>query len=202
MTLDPAFANTTNPLTSNLDGGGYTFSNLGKLGIGTTTPVTSLDIVGSTVSQLRLRTSESDATNKSGALQVGHYTNIKEDACAVFLTCVSASNTLNLGGGSASLNAITAGNLYAAANTTTLSGSTIARWTSTGIRVEASVSIAPNASAILDIYSTTQGLGLPAMTTTQRNAVSSPRAGLAIYNSTTNKINFYNGTAWEAVTSA
>jgi hypothetical protein len=43
---------------------------------------------------------------------------------------------------------------------------------------------------------------LPSMTTTVRNAVSSPAAGSFIFNSTTSKLNFYNGTAWEAVTSA
>jgi len=60
----------------------------------------------------------------------------------------------------------------------------------------------PNASALLDVTSTTQGLLPPRMTTTQRNAISSPAAGLMIYNTTTNKLNFYNGSAWEAVTSA
>lgn len=39
------------------------------------------------------------------------------------------------------------------------------------------------------------------MTTTERDA-SSPTAGKLIYNTTTNKLNFYNGTAWEVVTSA
>jgi uncharacterized protein (TIGR02145 family) len=34
------------------------------------------------------------------------------------------------------------------------------------------------------------------MTTTQRNAITSPVAGLTIYNTTTNCLNFYNGTAW------
>jgi hypothetical protein len=43
---------------------------------------------------------------------------------------------------------------------------------------------------------------LPSMTTDLRNAVSSPAAGSFIFNSTTNKLNFYNGTVWEEVTSA
>jgi hypothetical protein len=42
---------------------------------------------------------------------------------------------------------------------------------------------------------------LPSMTTVVRDAVSSPAGGSLIFNSTTNKLNFYNGTAWEAVTS-
>ncbi len=60
----------------------------------------------------------------------------------------------------------------------------------------------PNSKAMLDITSTTQGFLPPRMTTTQRDAITSPPAGLMVYNSTTNKLNFYNGTAWEAVTSA
>ena len=34
------------------------------------------------------------------------------------------------------------------------------------------------------------------MTTTQRNAISSPATGLEIYNTTTNRKEFYNGTYW------
>ena len=57
-------------------------------------------------------------------------------------------------------------------------------------------------SAILSVGSTTQGLLPPRMTTTQRDAIGTPAAGLTVYNTTTNKLNFYNGSAWEAVTSA
>jgi hypothetical protein len=55
-------------------------------------------------------------------------------------------------------------------------------------------------SAKLVITSTTQGFLPPKMTTTQRDAISSPASGLVIYNTTTNKLNLYT-TAWEAVTS-
>ncbi len=37
---------------------------------------------------------------------------------------------------------------------------------------------------------------LPRLTTTQRNAISLPAAGLTIYNTTTSCINFYTGTSW------
>lgn len=43
----------------------------------------------------------------------------------------------------------------------------------------------PHSSAILDIVSTTKGLGVPSMTTVQRDAISSPRDGLLVYDSTT-----------------
>jgi hypothetical protein len=59
-----------------------------------------------------------------------------------------------------------------------------------------------DASAALNIISTTQGVLFPRMTTTQRDAISSPTAGLVIYNSTTGKLNVRTASAWEAVTSA
>lgn len=61
---------------------------------------------------------------------------------------------------------------------------------------------AASASAALTVTSTTQGLLLPRMTATQRDAIASPAAGLLVYNTTSGKLNFYNGSAWEAVTSA
>jgi hypothetical protein len=56
------------------------------------------------------------------------------------------------------------------------------------------------ASAIFAIGSTTRGFLPPRMTTTERNAIASPAAGLMIYNTTTAKLNVYT-TAWEAITS-
>lgn len=59
----------------------------------------------------------------------------------------------------------------------------------------------PNAVALMDLTSTTKGLLLPRMTTTQRDAISSPPSGLVIYNTTTGKINVRGASAWEAITS-
>lgn len=54
-------------------------------------------------------------------------------------------------------------------------------------------------SAVVQLVSTTQGFLPPVMTTTQRNAISSPVAGLEIYNSTTNEVEYYNGTIWSPI---
>lgn len=59
----------------------------------------------------------------------------------------------------------------------------------------------PSASAILELSSVTMGFIMPRMTTTQRNAIATPAAGMQIYNVTTNKVNIYT-TTWEVVTSA
>jgi hypothetical protein len=53
-----------------------------------------------------------------------------------------------------------------------------------------------NASAQLDVSSTTRGFLPPRMTTTQKNAIASPAAGLVVYDSTTNKLQCYNGSTW------
>lgn len=42
---------------------------------------------------------------------------------------------------------------------------------------------------------------IPQMTTVERNSIAVPLAGYIIYNTTTNKLNFYNGVGWEVVTS-
>jgi len=59
----------------------------------------------------------------------------------------------------------------------------------------------PNASAILDAQSTTKGIRFPNMTTTQKNAVSSPAAGLVVFDTTLSKLCVYSGAAWQTITS-
>jgi hypothetical protein len=54
-------------------------------------------------------------------------------------------------------------------------------------------------SAILAIDSTLKGALLPRMTTTQRNAITSPATGLLVYDTTLLLLYQYNGTAWAAV---
>ncbi|SHJ70899.1 protein of unknown function [Reichenbachiella agariperforans] len=54
----------------------------------------------------------------------------------------------------------------------------------------------PHASAALDISSTEKGLLIPRMTPAERDAISSPAAGLLVYNTEDNEINKYNGSAW------
>ena len=56
----------------------------------------------------------------------------------------------------------------------------------------------PNASALVQVESTTQGFLPPRMTTTERNAISSPAAGLVIFNTTTTKLECYDGATWQA----
>lgn len=55
---------------------------------------------------------------------------------------------------------------------------------------------APNDAARLDVSSTTSGFLPPRMTTTQRDAITSPPDGLMLYNTTTNKLQVRAASAW------
>ena len=57
----------------------------------------------------------------------------------------------------------------------------------------------PDLSAGLDVKFTNKGFLQPRMTTTQMNAISSPPAGLMVYNTTLNVICWFDGTSWNTV---
>jgi hypothetical protein len=57
------------------------------------------------------------------------------------------------------------------------------------------------ASSKLTIESTTQGFLPPRMTTTQKNAIASPAAGLVVYDTTLGKLCVRTASAWETITS-
>lgn len=59
----------------------------------------------------------------------------------------------------------------------------------------------PSASAKVAVTSTTQGFLPPVMTTTQKNAIASPTAGLIVFDSTLAKLCVYSGSAWQTITS-
>jgi len=56
-----------------------------------------------------------------------------------------------------------------------------------------------NSSALVTLNSTTQGFLPPRMTNAQMVAIATPAAGLVVYDTTNNKLNVYDGTAWIAV---
>jgi hypothetical protein len=56
-------------------------------------------------------------------------------------------------------------------------------------------------SAPLEVASTTGGVVFPRLTTTQRDAISSPTDGETIFNSTTAQLESYNGSEWVVASS-
>jgi hypothetical protein len=55
-----------------------------------------------------------------------------------------------------------------------------------------------DASAVLQADSTTQGFLPPRMTDAERDAIATPAAGLMIYDTTNNQMNYWNGSTWIA----
>ena len=51
----------------------------------------------------------------------------------------------------------------------------------------------PHSSALLEVVANDKGLLIPR---TQPSSISAPLAGLAIYNTSTNHLNYYDGTSW------
>jgi hypothetical protein len=57
----------------------------------------------------------------------------------------------------------------------------------------------PSASALLDLTSTTLGFLPPSMTSTQRNAITSPAAGLVVYNNTDHRLDVRQNSTWRSM---
>ena len=57
-----------------------------------------------------------------------------------------------------------------------------------------------DASAILDVKSTTKGVLVPRVTTAQRGAIVSPANGLLVYDTDVKSFWYYNGTVWTNIT--
>jgi hypothetical protein len=72
-----------------------------------------------------------------------------------------------------------------------------------GMSVAGTVNVGTNTSvttAALQVSSTTQGFLPPVMTTTQKNAITSPATGLVVFDSTLGKLCVFSGT-WQTITS-
>ncbi|WP_264536644.1 hypothetical protein [Flavobacterium sp. N1736] len=61
--------------------------------------------------------------------------------------------------------------------------------------------VTPNASSVLDIVSTTQGMLTPRMTTAQRIAIVTPTEGLIVYDTDLKLFYYYSAAAWVAINS-
>ncbi|WAC00912.1 hypothetical protein N7U66_11795 [Lacinutrix neustonica] len=59
----------------------------------------------------------------------------------------------------------------------------------------------PDASAVLDVSSTTQGMLTPRMTTVQRVAIASPAQGLLVFDTDDTVFYFYDGATWFPIVS-
>jgi hypothetical protein len=130
---------------------------------------------------------EIESTSKG--LLLPRMTTIQRDAsiktpAAGLLIYNTSTNALELAiSGSLWLNILTGVTTAVASGTTTSVGGT-------GVGTSSA-----NANAILDVSSTTKGVLLPRLTSDPTGV-----AGMVYYNTTTNVVKLYNGTAWIALT--
>lgn len=127
------------------DSSAVTLETGGFVGVGIA-PLVPLHILGAN-GEIRAQNVITDATNKSGRITIGHYTNAEEPFQIVGGIASSVQNSLQFGGGASSINAATIHQFYAAANSTTTTGTVVMRMTLAGLRIEpAGASVAAAAS--------------------------------------------------------
>ena len=76
------------------------------------------------------------------------------------------------------------------------SGTDAVKVTTSSVSISSVGGITYQASAQLAVDSTTRGFLPPRMTTTQKNAIATPAAGLMVYDTTLTRPCFYDGTTW------
>ena len=152
--------------------------------------------VTSTAPQLTFSDRGDDNQTKKGFLCTPSYDKDEEKVAAIYLRNTISLSKLSVGGGDASVNAATAIGFYVASSVNTTTGTELCRLKSSGLRVGGSGN--PDAAAILECTSTTQGLLVPRMTTVQKSAISSPPAGLVIFDTGTGKLECFDGSNWQA----
>jgi hypothetical protein len=198
--------NSTNTVTTPLEFGAsvYSFSG-GNVGIGTTTPTTKLDVVGSASFGAAITTgtglTTGDAQLELGANRTGSglaYIDLHAlsggDFQARLIRYAGANGGLDLiqtgTGGIVITNEGSADTVFKTNATERM------RITNTG-KVGIGTS-SPDATAILDVSSTTAGFLPPRMSTAQRDAIGggAPQEGLILFNVTTDKLQVYSQGAW------
>lgn len=170
--------------TARVQTSAYFATTSGVVGIGTTTPVGNLDVVG-------IGTSNSVNVNiqcTGGGIPIHNI-------------WFGNANSASAGGRFAGIRANMANDRMSLMMYSTSLGTATERLT---IDINGNVGIntlTPSASAILELSNTTKGFLPPRMTTTQKNAIATPASGLVVYDTTLNKLALYTGAAWETVTS-
>lgn len=114
-----------------------------------------------------------DSTQKVGRIGAPHYTNSEEPVTIIIGASDASGNALNIGGGTGIMNAATQIDLYTAANTTTLTGTTRVRINSSGrTLIGVALPTDDSTNAVQIQGNTTSGLKVNGTTTIQNGNLS------------------------------
>jgi hypothetical protein len=173
---------------------GGTFTDTGFLfDVNGTTRLQSTLTVGSTA----LIGTEQAIISNSAAQQLRLYNSSTTAGAQAQLTFTTNTN----GAISSAISAISLDNSgnqtlsFLTSNTGT-AGERLRIWNTGNVHIQNGGTYTDVASSILTMNSTTKGFLPPRMTTTQRNAIATPAAGLMVYDTTLNLMAYYNGTLW------
>jgi hypothetical protein len=161
---------------------------------------------GNTAGQLAFNSDSNSFQFYNGAAWVGFGGTVTGTGTTNYVTKwsstsgVGASTLLYDGGTFIGVNRTTsAGFLFDINGTFRVANSTYLATTSGGAVGIGLTSI--DSSALLHMSSTTKGLLMPRLTTTQMNAIGTPANGLMIYNTTASQLYVYSGGVWTALAS-
>jgi hypothetical protein len=177
---------TTNP--GNVDEA-MRITNAGNVGIGTTSPGAKLEIYGSgsTGSTASLTVRNAVGTKlvnvfDDGLIQLNNLLNINQ---AIYINSGNSNRHYALE--SHIFNVVDSS--FQRIDFVTIQGNLQSPAMGVG-------TMSPERSAILDVTSRSKGFLPPRMTNTEMNAISTPAAGLVVYDVTNNKLTVYNGSTW------
>jgi hypothetical protein len=164
-----------------------------NVGIGTTAPAVKLEVSSATGSATPTPTEIRISTTTSAS----DYSMVSPWGRLSFYSADSSDSGPKVQAAIDAISDTTAGGRMSMVFSSVVTGGTLTermRINSGGIVAIGTAS--PDGTALLDVSSTTKGFLPPRMTTTQRDAISSPPNGLMLYNSTTDKLQVRAAGAW------
>lgn len=178
-----------------------TLNNL--VGIGLNNPTARLTVKGTNINSSSFALAVHDSTGSSNALMVrnDNFVGFGNSTPSARVHISGTGDLLRISNGSTGIFVNTSSGLVfrAASNHFVrfqdyLGGNEIS-YDANGVTLHNTTNITGG----LVVTTTTAGILLPRLTTSQRDAIVTPQAGLFIYNTTTNRPNFFDGTNWVSI---